>query len=193
MEEMLKVNQESSFSYAFNHHKKQFVALAAACFLCVTIPLGISIGTAIDAENYHAAITEGGLPLQITDSTGDKFVLYNPDTNQYFRDNYLPEQYQAANTSEVAGVLKVNIDTEKVGTYGSVGNAYKYYVTISLYDCTTGEVFGNIHISGGEPPRTIRTKGLQTLFGKDGYGSKPNDEAMENACMRLIESYQASR
>ena len=192
LERMLAASEKNAFAYAFERNKTAFIALAVAAVLLITVPAGISVVDGIIGEMYHQAITAEGQPLRVDDSTGDKFVMYDTDSGRYFFD-YLSDEYKAAATSEVAAVLKFNTSAKKVGTYGSVGDAYQYRVNISLYDCTTGETFDSTTVLGGDPPETLRVKSVSAIFGRDGYGSKPSDDDLKDACLSLIQRYQNAK
>ena len=133
LDRMLEACQESRFTYAYHHKKFIFIALIAASVLFIIAPAGISAVDGIGTLRYHASITAGGQPLEATHSTGDKFVVFDTNKERYLYYDYLPDVYKAKSTDEVAGVLKVTTEKTKVGSYGNVGDAYKYYVTIMLF------------------------------------------------------------
>ena len=62
-------------------------------------------------------------------------------------------------------------------------------MTITLYDCVEGEEIARGSVDGGDPPKQVTTRGIQVFTGKNGYGSKPKDDQLEQLCLRLIESH----
>lgn len=187
---MLEVGRESQLSYVWQNKPTGLIALAVAAVLFIIAPVSVSVVGTIRELSYHSAITADALPLEMTQSTGDKFVLYDTEKERYLYYDAMPAEYRAETAGEVAGVLKISTEKRKVGTYRGAGNAYQYFVTVELYDCATGEVFARTTIEGGDPPQTIRVKSTTALFGGGhGYGKKPSKEEISTACVRLIRAY----
>ncbi|MBR4040067.1 MAG: hypothetical protein IKJ11_08235 [Clostridia bacterium] len=175
-------------------YMKKHVPVQLAVFVLVFVLSvgGVScylIGSGVSASNYHKGIVSQYDPLQTTGSTGTRFAVYDEDKGKYVNNGYLPEEMLARKSAEVAGVLKVGIDAEKVGWYDNGVDAMQYYAWITLYDCATGRTLDSAVVYGSEPPNSVSRNALDK---SDVYGGKPDKEKIARSCRSLIEAYYGS-
>lgn len=195
MAELIEISRMSTWKLLLT--RQRMIAIT-----CILIPVLTFVGSAgwivtstLMADSYHETMTAGGDLLTSAGSGGTLFTVFDAETERYVRD-YLPSNLRAKAPEEVRGVIIVTLDSQTVGSYRSYGrmnslggSAEQYVVNISLYDCTQGMLFGQTEtILGGDPPSSVRSSNILESH----YGSKPSDEEISEACLRLIDKFNSS-
>ncbi len=191
LEKILEIEEQSNLSYAFKKRSSTMLVFILAAVICIGSIGYVYVTDKMHDANYHAAIVEDGDPRRLKSNSGTRYAVYDYDEARYVDEGHLPKDMLAQSGDDVKAIITIDLNTEKVGTYGSVGDAFQYYASIKLIDRATGNLIGTKTVYGSDPPKSIRTNSVTTLTGKDGYGSKPSTEKLRSAMLDLIDSYEA--
>ena len=83
----------------------------------------------------------------------------------------LPDNIRATTPEEVGTVASLACGKTKVGTYGGLGDAYRFYCNLRVFDKASGELIQQRTCEGSPPPG-------ESLNGRDQEGGSPNGEVL---------------
>ncbi len=119
--------------------------------------------------------------LNMTGSTGDKFVLYDESTKS-FSSNYIPPDKLAKKQEEIAGVILLEKGSEYVGSYANGASGHRQYYKLSLLSTKTGEIIARTTVYGSSPPSSIRANRSDRMI----TGNEPSYDKVAASVSYLI-------
>lgn len=134
------------------------------------------------------------------DNAGRGYVAYLLEEERYTTD-YIPGGKWAVDAADVRALLRIGYGAEAMGTYSAVGGgslgrnatAYRRFALIELVDMRTGEVVLSQKVYGGNPPMLVSNLDSATGEVADGYGSKPEEKDIKDACKAMINEFEANK
>lgn len=189
LDELPKLQEVAQMPFGELLRKHVLVQALALTLVPALVFVGIAgymITDSLTSKAYHEAMTANGDLLYVSGSTGDLYTVYDVDEKRYVK-AYLAPEMIAERPEDVRGVLIVDMNTVRVGTYGNdmSAGAYQYVADIELYDCERGvTLMRSERVLGSNPPSTVRSNRFTGPH--NAYGLKPSDSEIRTACEKLI-------